>query len=396
MSKAGRKKSKPGYWREVKLGEIAEISKETWKVGDKPFPYIGLEHIEENTLRLNSIGDSNNLESNKYRFKSGDVLFGKLRPYFRKVVKPKFDGICSTDIWVIQAKENMDARFMFYFFANRKLVDIAYSSCSGTRMPRADWSFLSQTVWDIPPLAEQEAIADVLSSLDDKIDLLHRQNKTLEDMAQALFRQWFSHGAKKDWETGKLGDILEVIESGSRPKGGVDKNIKMGILSVGAENINGIGNFNFSKSRFIPISFFQKMKKGVVKNYDVLIYKDGAYIGKKAMFGNNFPFKQFAVNEHVFILRANNRANQLYLYFSLEQEELSSLNANSAQPGLNQQAMKSFDILIPPKTIISKFGQIVKPMIDKILSNSSQIHLFEKLHDTLLPKLISGKVSVRP
>lgn len=393
MSKTGRKKSKPKGWREVKLGEIAERSKANWKIGDKPFPYIGLEHIEENTLKLNSIGDSNNLESNKYRFKSGDILFGKLRPYFRKVVKPNFNGICSTDIWVIRAKENMDTRFIFYFFANRKLVDIAYSSCSGTRMPRADWSFLSQTVWNIPPLAEQEAIAEVLSPLDDKIDLLHLQNKTLEDMAQTLFRQQFLHGANKDWEVGKLEDILEVIESGSRPKGGIDQN---GILSIGAENINGIGNFNFAKSRFISTQFFQKMKKGIAKNYDVLIYKIGANFGKKAMFGNNFPSKQFAVNENVFILRANNRANQFYLYFSLEQQELSKLNAYAAQPGLSQQAMKSFDIAIPPKIMISKFEQIVKPMIDKILSNSFQIHLLQDLRDTLLPKLISGKVSVRP
>ena len=394
MSKAGRKKSKPEGWRWMRLGDISDIisgqspTSDTYRKKPEGLPFyqgktdFGLRNP---TARIWCVAP-------KKIAMPGDILISVRAPVGPTNVAD-VECCIGRGLAIIRCKKNVDAHFVLSFlkFAEEKISQIGTGSVfdSINRNDLLNFQIL------LPPLAEQRAIVEVLSSLDDKIDLLHRQNKTLEDMAQTLFRQWFSHGAKKGWETGKLGDILEVIESGSRPKGGVDKNIKMGILSVGAENINGIGNFNFAKSRFIPISFFQKMKKGVVKNYDVLIYKDGAYIGKKAMFGNNFPFKQFAVNEHVFILRANNRANQLYLYFSLEQEELSSLNANSAQPGLNQQAMKSFDILIPPKTIISKFGQIVKPMIDKILSNSSQIHLLEKLRDTLLPKLVGGKVSVR-
>ena len=176
-------------WREVRLENIAEPYKSIWKVGDAKMPYIALEHIKENSLCLNSIGNSDSVASNKYRFSAGDTLFGKLRPYFRKVVKPDFDGICSTDIWVIREKNRVDKDFIFYFFANPTLVNISSSTSDGTRMPRADWRFLSQTTWNIPPLPEQKAIAEVLSSLDDKIDLLHRQNKTLENMAQTLFRQ---------------------------------------------------------------------------------------------------------------------------------------------------------------------------------------------------------------
>ncbi len=198
-------------WREVKLGDVAELSKVSWKIYDEPFPYIGLEHINENKLRLNSIGDSSSVASNKYRFKAGDILFGKLRPYFRKVVLAKFDGICSTDIWVVKPKGETDNVFLFYFFANTALVDISYSSSSGTRMPRADWTFLSETSWNLPPLPEQKAIAEVLSSLDDKIDLLHRQNKTLEDMAQTLFRQWFVEQADAGWEEQPLDKIADYL-----------------------------------------------------------------------------------------------------------------------------------------------------------------------------------------
>jgi len=170
---------KPKGWRKVKLGEIAKLSKESWKSDDENMPYIGLEHIKQQKLQLIGIGESSKVKSNKFLFKAGNTLFGKLRPYFRKVVKPKFHGICSTDIWVVLPEKEIDENYIFYFFANQELVDIATASSNGTRMPRANWNFLSTTIWNIPPILEQKAIAEVLSSLDDKIDLHTTRTKRL-------------------------------------------------------------------------------------------------------------------------------------------------------------------------------------------------------------------------
>jgi type I restriction enzyme S subunit len=103
----------PESWKKVKLGEVADLSKIPWKVGDKNLPYIGLEHIEENKLRLSGVGNSNDITSNKFLFTENEFLFGKLRPYFRKLYKPKFKGICSTDIWVINSKTNTNKEFLF-------------------------------------------------------------------------------------------------------------------------------------------------------------------------------------------------------------------------------------------------------------------------------------------
>lgn len=167
---AATSKPKSG-WKECKLSEVASLVKETCipKQGDH-LPYIGLEHIQEQGLRLLSVGNFDSVTSQKFCFKPNDVLFGKLRPYFRKVVKPDFTGVCSTDIWVVRAKEGNDQNFIFYFSANKEFVDTANSGDSGTRMPQADWNFLKDTAWQFPPLPEQRAIAAVLSSLDDKID----------------------------------------------------------------------------------------------------------------------------------------------------------------------------------------------------------------------------------
>lgn len=149
----------PEGWEDVVFAEMAELIKDGYKpTGNDDFSYIGLEHIDQQSLSLNSIGHSTEVESNKFAFQSGDILFGKLRPYFRKVYRPRFSGVCSTDIWVVRAKEGMDQGFLFYFMANQDFVDLASSGSSGTRMPRADWNHLKDTLWNIPPIGEQRAI----------------------------------------------------------------------------------------------------------------------------------------------------------------------------------------------------------------------------------------------
>lgn len=89
-------------WKKYKLREIASLRKEQFIPHGDDLPYVGLEHIEQKSLRLNGIGSAKEVISNKYKFFNGDILYGKLRPYFRKVYQPKFEGVCSTDIFVIK------------------------------------------------------------------------------------------------------------------------------------------------------------------------------------------------------------------------------------------------------------------------------------------------------
>jgi len=201
--------------KKYKLDEFAKLVKKQYQPNaDEELIYIGLEHIEQQTLRINGYGNSKNVISQKYRFSSGDILFGKLRPYFRKVFRPKFDGVCSTDIWVIKAKKDFDQGFLFYFLANQSFIDACNSGSSGTRMPRADWDHLSETEWELPPLPTQRRIAEILSALDDKIELNRQTNATLEAIAQAIFKEWFV-----DFNfPGATGEMVES-ELGLIPKG---------------------------------------------------------------------------------------------------------------------------------------------------------------------------------
>ncbi|MCZ0933362.1 MAG: restriction endonuclease subunit S [Oligoflexia bacterium] len=398
------RESQSNSWKKVKLGDICSdisygytASAKEESIGPK---FLRITDIVADRINWSDVPYCEITDRNidKYKLKRGDIVIARTGATtgYNKTIKYEVNSVFAS--YLIRYRIDTSVAYPFYIgyiLQSDYWKNFVSSVKGGSAQPGANAKQFASFEFSLPPLQEQKAIAEVLSSLDDKIELLHKQNKTLEDLAQTLFRKWFIEEAKDDWEEGKLGDCLKTIESGSRPKGGIDPNLKNGIPSIGAESINGIGNFDFSKTKYVSYDFFKKMKKGIIKDYDILIYKDGAYIGKKAMFGQGFPFREMSVNEHIFILRANSKTNQFFIYFLLDQKELSKLNANSAQPGLNQQAMKSFKIMIPSKNMMDSFGNTVKPWIDKILFNSNQIKGLEKIRNTLLPKLMNGKVKLK-
>jgi type I restriction enzyme S subunit len=372
-------------WKEYKLEDITEPFKEKYiPYGNSDKVYIGLEHIEQETLRLNSVGNSSDVVSNKFRFKSNDILFGKLRPYFRKVVKPKFDGICSTDIWVFRAKKEFDQDFLYYFLANWDFVNTANSGESGTRMPRADWNYLKNTLWSVPKLSEQIAIASVLSSLDDKIDLLHRQNKTLEQMAETLFRQWFVEEAEESWEEGTLSDEFDFT-MGQSPPGNELNEIGQGIIFY-----QGRTDFSF---RFPTPRIYTTAPTRLAKPKDTLI-------SVRAPVGDiNMAFEECCLGRGVaaFRYKLNNNFYS-YTYYKLRSlmEQIKQFEDNGSVFGsIGKEDFKKLENIIPPKNLIELFQSKVLPIDDKIYSNTNQIKTLTQLRDSLLPKLMSGEVRVK-
>lgn len=388
-----------------------------------------------------SINDFEKLVKQGCKPEINDVLIAKDGSVMKHIfsVKEDIDAVLLSSIAILKPKiDIINPQYFVYELLNPSMYNYILNNFkSGTGVPRIVLKDFKKIEITIPPLPIQKKIAHILSTLDDKIELNRKMNQTLESMASAIFKSWFvdfdpvhakanctdeaefENIAKelgiskeildlfpsefieseigmipKGWEVSKLGNILLLLESGSRPKGGIDPTLKDGFASIGAESINGIGNFNFQSTKYITSEFFNSLKRGIVSDYDVLVYKDGAYIGKKAMFGNGFPFSNYAINEHVFILRSNDLANQFFLYFLLEQDKLALLNTNSAQPGLNQESMKNYQIILPDIKIITAFEKIVKNLVDKILVNSMEIKTLEKTRDTLLPKLLSGEIDV--
>lgn len=159
---------------------------------------------------------------------------------------------------------------------------------------------------------------------------------------------------KSDYSLVELDKWDMLIESGSRPKGGVGDYVE-GVLSIGAEHISLEGSLNLSSPKYVPTSFFETTSRGRVLVGDILLCKDGAQTGKVALVRSELQDKEAMINEHVFILRSPNMTSQNYLfnylYSSIGQRQLKSKITGSAQGGLNQENLKSIPIPLPPMEI---------------------------------------------
>ena len=200
------------------------------------------------------------------------------------------------------------------------------------------------------------------------------------------------------WEVGRLGQVLGELVSGARPKGGAAQE---GVPSIGAENVIGLGRYDFSKEKYVPRDFFNELQRkgAAVRPGDVLLYKDGAQIGRKTYFDCGFPHEQCAVNEHVFIVRAKHAHYQRYLFFWLDQDwmtqQIISLNSNSAQPGINRQGVRALPLLKPPDAVVEAFDRLSKKLTDRLFAACHESRTLAALRDALLPKLISGELRVK-
>ena len=260
-------------------------------------------------------------------------------------------------------------------------------------------------------------------------------NQTLEEICRALFKFWFVDfgpvraKAERRWKKGEslpgmpadmwdlwpskfedseigeiprgwslvtLGDALSTLESGSRPTGGASESSDGGVPSVGAENVLGLGRYDYSKTKYVSHDFYAAMPRGKLLRGDVLLYKDGAQIGRRSYFDEGYPFDECCINEHVFILRAHPPFSQRFLYFWLDQswieEEIASRNSGSAQPGLNQPAVLGLPILKPTEQIVRAFDSQIAPLTKLVFRAELESRTLGQTRDALLPKLLSGEI----
>lgn len=257
----------------------------------------------------------------------------------------------------------------------------------------------------IPPLPTQRKIVSILSAYDDLIENNLKRIKLLEEKAAIAYKSEFGDyqvsnkeftSLPKGWCVKTIGDIYGKLESGSRPKGGIDKELKEGIASVGAENVIGLGKYNYQSEKLITLAFFENMNRGKIEDRDILIYKDGAYIGKTTLFQDGFPHEKCCVNEHVFLLTSKDIRYQYFLFFTLNQglyfEKMQQLNANAAQPGINQESLKSLKLIWPSEDKIAEFNKEVEASVKLIFVLSKQNAKLREARDILLPKLMNGQI----
>lgn len=189
MSGSRRRGSVLETWPEATLSEVAKDVTSKWQPGDdEPGVYLGLEHLTADQREPIAIGSPSDIGSTKTRFDSRDVLFGKLRPYLRKVAVAPVPGVCSTDILVFRTRDESVLRqaFLYRVLSSARAIEFANSRSAGTRMPRASAKEMKQLPVLVPPVAIQDRIADLLDSLDLAKELAATTSSTQSEVREAL------------------------------------------------------------------------------------------------------------------------------------------------------------------------------------------------------------------
>ena len=280
--------------------------------------------------------------------------------------------------------DNISKDFIYWLLRTRDYQGYIVGSASGTSIMHTSPSRIEDYECLFPPLPEQKVIASVLSSLDDKIDLLHRQNATLEKMAETLFRQWFVEEAKEEWVEGKLGDEFDFT-MGVSPPGESYNEERIGIPMYQG---NADFDYRFPKQRI----YTTDCKR--------LAYKNDTLISVRAPVGaQNMANEECCIGRGVAAFRYNrNKSFYSYTYYKLMSlmDEIKQFNETGTVFGsISKTDFESIDITIPDDDTVERFQSEVQNIDSKIFLNSEQIRTLTSFRDTLLPKLMSGEVVVK-
>jgi type I restriction enzyme S subunit len=386
----------PKGWKWVKLGDVVIINpNETLKKGiiAKKVPMEAL-HPFTKKVKFFAFEKYNG----GVKFKNGDTLVARITPSLENGKTVYVDlldddeiGFGSTEFIVLREKSGItDKQFVYYFAISNDFRDIAIKSMTGSSgRQRVQNEVVKEFEFPLPPLPEQKAIAEVLSSIDDKIDLLHRQNKTLEEMAMALFRKWFidptKDGLPEGWEERKLKDIY-FLEKGIEPG---SKNY-LETPSIDSIRFIRVGDMLDNKANV----YIQKDLVGnsTCKFDDLLVSFDGTVgrvsfgiegcysSGIRKIYSKDEIYNKLWLKHQIFV--SEDIQDEINMYA----EGTTILHASSS--------IEYLSFPFPPKEKIEEYDKFFDPIYKKMLHNKKSIQTLEKLRDTLLPKLMSGEVRV--
>lgn len=179
----------PESWEVVEFDDICKRVGENYIPEKSDKMYVGLEHIRSGTTTLSDWGNEKDVKSSKTKFKQGEILYGKLRPYLDKAVLAPFNGICSTDILVFTCKANITNEFLGFIFHTDRFLKYAISTTSGVQHPRTSWSAIKNLKVGLPQKGEQSEITRILFLIEGKIELHQKKKQTLTSLFKTLLHQ---------------------------------------------------------------------------------------------------------------------------------------------------------------------------------------------------------------
>lgn len=395
-------KLQPKNWEETTLGDAVEIidgdrgvnyPKNNEFFSDGYCLFLNTKNVPNDSFSFEDkmfVDKEKDSKLRKGKLKRGDFVLttrgtvGNFAFYSEKV---PFDNIrINSGMVILRTKDEiLDKSYLNFYLKSYFFNDQVFSLSSGTAQPQLPIKDLRIFQMYLPPLPEQHAIAAVLSSLDDKVEFLHEQNKTLEATARAIFKEWFvkfnfpgATGKMIDselgeipdgWRVGTVNDVIErfsityrCVQDDLSPKG------KTPILDQGSNGLYGYTERDpdFEASTENPVIIFTNHTCN--------------------MWFINYPF---CAIQNIIPFRGNSKYSTLFVFY-MTFGRVKFIEYKGHWPDFEQKKY-----VIPKPEIANKFAEIVKPLQYKIWNNNSQIQTLSKLRDTLLPKLMSGEIRTR-
>ncbi|MBE9063784.1 restriction endonuclease subunit S [cf. Phormidesmis sp. LEGE 11477] len=396
-------------WQECLLGQLIEQGKADLQTG--PFgtmlhsseytstgtPVIAVQDIGENELKHSKfvyVSQDTVNRLSRYMVQEDDIIFGRKGAVERRaIIKESEAGwVQGSDCIRLRLNGSIDSKFISYQFGSKSYREWMLQHATGATMPSLNQRVLKLLPIMLPSLPEQRAIAQVLSSLDDKIDLLHRQNKTLEAIAETLFRHWFIEGAQDDWEEVPITDLFE-IRDGTHDS---PKKKTVGKSLITSKHILD-GRLDIGNAYLISDEDFNKVnQRSKVDTGDILFSMIGT-IG--LIYFEQSQNIDYAIKNIGLFKTSQNPDWAIYTYLwlksSIGQQFIDEHKSGSTQEYVSLGNLRSITFQIPQTNTLKDFNVLASEYFRKISLNFVQIFTLEKLRDTLLPKLMSGEVRIK-
>jgi type I restriction enzyme S subunit len=399
-------------WREVTLGDVCDSVSNTHPFEKAKLIFLNTSDVYDGSILHNNYSPVAEMPGQaKKSIKKGDILYSEIRPKNKRYAMVNFDAsdyVVSTKFMVIRSNGLIVNKFLYLYLTSNEVLETLQQVAearSGT-FPQITFSQVAELKLNLPPIPEQKAIVATLSALDDMIELNNKINKTLEEMAQAIFKSWFVDFEPfkdgefenselglipKGWRVGMLGDFVEIVDNRGKTPPLSDVKTEYPIIDVralsGESRVIDYSNCTKYVEKEIYDSWF---RSGHPKHLDILISTVGSIAEMKMFYGN-----KGCIAQNVVAFRSNGISPcYLYQYLQYSKGDLLSYNIGSVQPSIKVTHVIKYKIIVPDEKTMSSFDMLMESISDQIHRNANESQILIAIRDTLLPKLISGEIRV--
>lgn len=381
-----------GEWKSCTFDE--EIERISIMSNDKHLPKVEYEDINSGKGTLNK--DVRRKKSNKVGllFQPDDILFGKLRPYLKNILKASFEGIAVGDFWIYRPKG--DSNFLYYLMQTNQYSE-ATSQTTGTKMPRADWNVVSKSEFNFPNLSEQQSLGSFFSSFDRLLSDHHRRLENLRRVKKSMLQKMFPQqgqtvpeirfkGFSGEWKEMKLGDVGTIISGVGFPN--KEQGGKHGIPFYKVSDMNNKGNetMMINANNYVTKQQIEKYHWKVCEDVPAIFFaKVGAaiFFDRKRLVTTPCLFDN---NTMVYCLDKE-FWDATFCLKLFEHIKLSSLSQVGSLPSFNGTAVENISVLIPSKAEQHLIGSFLTSLDNLINDEVNYIDQLTRVKSTLLQKM---------